>query len=104
MSVSAPQRFFGVLLAVGGVLLAASTWTAPLAPGDGAVRDAVFGPVLIVAGLTCLFVPVVRLDGAPVGDPSVTAPEGRSARLRWAVSLVAGILAGLAHLWVLRMM
>ncbi len=102
MTVSAPQRLFGALLAVGGAFLTASSWNGPLGTGDGAVRDAVFGPVLVIAGLTCLFVPAVRLDGAHKDDPSAATPGGHSARLLWALSLVAGILVGLGHLWLLR--
>ena len=98
--VSIPQRLFGVILALAGLLLAARPWVPP-AVAETLVRDAVAGPILLVAGLTCVFVPLVTLDGAPNDDPSV-APERHGARFWWAVSLVGAILAGLAHLWLVQ--
>lgn len=99
-SVSTPQRLFGVLLAAIGLYLASRAWLPPVTP-DTLVRDAVAGPILLVAGLTCLVVPMVTLDGAPRGHPSV-APERHGARFWWAVSLVGAMLAGMAHLWLVQ--
>lgn len=102
MTVSTPQRLFGLLLAAAGVYLASRPWMPPITPGT-LVRDAVVGPVLLIGGLTCLLVPVVTLDGAPHDHPSV-APERHGARFWWAVSLVVAILTGLGHLWLVRAM
>ena len=102
MTVSTPQRLFGLVLAAVGAYLASRPWMPPVTP-DTLVRDAVAGPVLLIAGLTCLAVPVVTLDGAPSDHPSV-APERHGARFWWAVSLVVAILVGLGHLWLVRSM
>ena len=100
MTVSTPQRLFGVLLAAIGLYFASRPWLPPVTDAT-LVRDAVAGPILLVAGLTCLLVPIVTLDGVPRGHPSV-APERHGARFWWAVSLVGAILAGMAHLWLVQ--